>query len=143
MQANTSMYRNFVSPQIKEEKSCHLMTRLLLSYCSLFSPSFSSLEIQQLSKAHLRARCTAKKLAKLLGIQSTLIKKFAHSFYTTVLLHKEDGQLIGQLRLNYKKQKSCNAQQGTSLTCSLIPIYPLDTVGVKSRPQTPSRQSYL
>ena len=44
-------------------------------------------EIQQLSKAHLRARCTAKKLAKLLGIQSTLIKKFAvRLFLSQVLL---------------------------------------------------------
>ena len=36
IQANTGMYRNFVSPQIKDEKklvgekSCHLMTRRLL-----------------------------------------------------------------------------------------------------------------
>ena len=75
------MFRNFVSPQIKEEKKPASSSKELPfnDETTLVRSLFLLLEIQQLSKAHLRARCTAKKLAKLLGIQSTLIKKFAHS----------------------------------------------------------------
>ena len=71
------MFRNFVSPQIKDEKKLGRKELPFNDETTLVVEKSFPLEIQQLSKAHLRARCTAKKLAKLLGIQSTLIKKFA------------------------------------------------------------------